>query len=81
MTAKLRLGPLPNQEATKVTITLSAALREELEDYMRAYSQTFGQAIDIAVLIPHMLTTFIARDRGFQSLRSQTKQTREGINR
>jgi hypothetical protein len=69
-TRKLRLGPLPNQETLKVTITLSASLREELEDYARVYGQTFGQTVDLASLIPHMLTTFVARDRGFQRLRS-----------
>jgi hypothetical protein len=77
MTAnKLRLGPLPNQEATKITISLSAALREELEDYARVYAQTFGQAIDAASLVPHMLTAFMARDRGFQRLRSPRSQTK-----
>jgi hypothetical protein len=71
MTAnKLRLGPLPNQEATKVTIAFSAALREELEDYARVYAQTFGQAIDVASLVPHMLAAFMARDRGFRKLRA-----------
>lgn len=70
MNAKLRLGPLPNQEATKVTITLSAALREELDDYARVHAQAFGQIVDSASLIPHMLATFMARDRGFQRLRT-----------
>jgi hypothetical protein len=70
MTGKLRLGPLPNQETTKVMVTLSAALRQELDDYGRAYAQTFGQTAELASLIPHMLATFMARDRGFQRLRN-----------
>jgi hypothetical protein len=70
MNAKLRLGPLPNQEATKVTITLSASLREELDDYVRVYAQTFGHPVDIALLIPHMLMTFMARDRAFRQMRA-----------
>lgn len=69
MSGKLRLGPLPNQEATKVTITLSATLREELNDYARAHAQAWGQTVDAASLIPHMLTTFMARDREFRKLR------------
>lgn len=28
--------------------------------------QTYGQAIDAAMLIPHMLEAFMARDRGFK---------------
>ena len=77
MTAsKLRLGPLPNQEATKVTIALSAALREELEDYARVHAQTFGQTVDVSSLVPHMLAAFMARDRGFQRLRSPGSRTK-----
>lgn len=70
MTGKLRLGPLPNQETTKVTIALSATLRRDLDDYGRVHAQTFGQIVDLASLIPHMLMTFMERDRGFQRLRS-----------
>jgi hypothetical protein len=71
MTAsKLRLGPMPNQKTMKITLTLPASLREELEDYVRVYAQTFGQTIDLTSLIPHMLATFMARDRAFKHLRS-----------
>ena len=71
-TGKLRLGPLPNQQTTKLTISLSAPLREELEEYARVYAQTFGQPVDLASLIPHMLATFMARDRGFQQARKKS---------
>jgi len=74
-TGKLRLGPLPNQETTKLTVTLSASLREELEEYARVYTQAFGLTVDLASLIPHMLETFMARDRGFQRLRSARTTT------
>ncbi len=68
-TGKLRLGPLPNLETKKLTISLSAPLREELEEYASVYAQTFGQTVDLASLIPHMVATFMARDRGFQRAR------------
>jgi hypothetical protein len=71
---KLRLGPLPNQETTKVTVTLPAALREELDDYARVYGQAFEQSVDMASLIPHMLRVFIARDRAFQRTRAAMKR-------
>jgi hypothetical protein len=73
-TGKLRLGPLPNRETTKVTVTLPAALREELDDYARVYGQQFEQSVDIASLIPHMLRVFMARDREFQRTRALMKQ-------
>jgi hypothetical protein len=46
------------------------ALREELKQYAHIYAQTLGLMVDLASLVPHMLETFMARDRGFQRLRS-----------
>ena len=71
---KLRLGPLPNQEMSKVTVALSAPLREELDDYAHVYGQAFEQSVDIASLIPHMLKAFIAKDRAFQRMRAAMKR-------
>jgi hypothetical protein len=73
-TGKLRLGPLPNQETIKVTVTLTAALREELDDYARIYGQEFEQSVEMASLIPHMLRAFIARDRTFRRMRAAMKR-------
>jgi hypothetical protein len=73
-TGKLRLGPMPNQETTKLTISLPVPHREELEDYARVYAQTFGQTVDLASLIPHMLRVFMARDRAFQRMRTNSKR-------
>ena len=67
---KLRLGPLPSEETTKITLTLPAALREDLEDYAQAYAQMFGKTVELTSLIPHMLTAFMARDRAFQKSRT-----------
>jgi hypothetical protein len=68
---KLRLGPLPRTENTKLTVNVSAALKASLDDYATAHSRIHGEAVDAATLIPHMLQAFIARDRGFNALRSR----------
>lgn len=70
---KLRLGPLPKTETVKVTIAITTALKTVLECYAALHAQTYGEPVDAATLIPHMLQAFIARDRGFKktgSLRS-----------
>jgi hypothetical protein len=66
-TNKLRLGPLPKTEIIKVTFACSASLKADLDRYATLHSQTYGEAVDAATLIPHMLEAFIARDRGFRS--------------
>jgi len=66
MTTKLRLGPLPKTETVKLTVVLSVALKTDLDRYAGLHAQTWGEAVDIATLIPHVLATFIARDRRFQ---------------
>lgn len=67
MTTKLRLGPLPKQQAVKLTISVPAQLKDDLERYAAAHSQLYGEKVDAAALIPHMLERFMATDRGFRS--------------
>lgn len=66
-TKKLRLGPLPKSESTKVTFSCPASLKAELDRYAATHAQTYGEAVDAATLIPHMLEAFMAGDRGFRS--------------
>ncbi|OJY57996.1 MAG: hypothetical protein BGP19_07985 [Thiobacillus sp. 0-1251] len=71
---KLRLGPLPKTETVKLTITLTVVLKTELERYAALHAQTYGEPIDAATLIPHMLEAFMARDRGFRKSRGSDSQ-------
>jgi hypothetical protein len=73
MTATLRLGPIPKTETVKLTIALPSSLKADLQRYAELHTQTFGEKIDVPTLIPHMLQTFITRDRAFQ------KRTRTAV--
>jgi hypothetical protein len=73
MTMKLRLGPIPKTEKVKVTITLSARLKMDLDRYAELHAQTWGEAVETTTLIPYMLETFIARDRGFRKARDDSR--------
>lgn len=66
-TKKLRLGPLPKTESTKLTFACPTSLKADLDRYAALHAQTYGETVDAATLIPHMLEAFIARDRGFRS--------------
>ena len=63
---KLRLGPLPKLESTKLTFTCPASLKANLDLYAAQHAQAYGEAVDAATLIPHMLEAFMAGDRGFR---------------
>ena len=63
---KLRLGPLPKTEAVKITISLTAGLKADLDRYASLHAQMWGEPADAVTLIPHMLEAFMARDRGFK---------------
>lgn len=65
-TRKLRLGPLPKTESTKLTFACPASLKADLDSYAALHAQTYGEAVDATVLIPHMLEAFMAGDRGFR---------------
>lgn len=66
MSPKLRLGPIPKTETVKLTIALSTTLKTNLDRYAALHAKVWGQPISMAALIPFMLETFIARDRGFR---------------
>jgi len=65
-TRKLRLGPLPKTESIKVTFACPASLEADLDRYAALHAQTYGEAVDATLLIPHMLEAFMAWDRGFR---------------
>ena len=65
-TRKLRLGPLPKTESMKLTFACPASLKADLDRYAALHAQTYGDAVDAATLIPHMLEAFMAGDRGFR---------------
>ena len=69
MSGKLRLGPLPKTESVRLTIALPAAVKSDLDRYAELYSREYGEAVDTAALVPHMLATFMERDRAFRSRR------------
>ena len=66
-TKKLRLGPLPKTESIKMTFTCPASLKADLDRYAALHEQTYSEAVNATVLIPHMLQAFMARDRAFRT--------------
>ncbi|WP_033365433.1 DUF2274 domain-containing protein [Bordetella sp. FB-8] len=63
---KLRLGPLPKTENIKLAFACPVTLKADLDRYASLHAQTYGEAVDAATLIPHMLEAFIAGDRSFR---------------
>lgn len=59
-TRKLRLGPLPRHEVMKLTFSCPASLKADLDAYAALHAQAYGEAVDAATLIPHMLEAFMA---------------------
>jgi hypothetical protein len=54
-------------------VQISVELKDSLDQYAKLHSQLGDRTVDAATLIPHMLQSFIDRDRGFRYLRkSQT---------
>ena len=81
MNTKLRLGPLPSTDTLKLTITVPVGLKAQLDRYAALHSETWGETVLAADLIPHMLTQFILRDKAFKTAmrreRSQESRPRD----
>ena len=76
-TKRLRLGPLPKTENVKLTFACPAGLKADLDRYAALHAQTYGEAVDAATLIPHMLEAFIAGERGFPGGRRNRARLRQ----
>ncbi|VVE82954.1 DUF2274 domain-containing protein [Pandoraea sputorum] len=76
-TRKLRLGPLPDTQTVKLTFACPIALKADLDRYAALHTQTYGEAVDAATLIPHMLDAFMAGDRGFRKAAAPVSAVRQ----
>lgn len=65
---RLSLGPLPASSSLKLTITVSAELKAQLDVYAEVHARVHHVPVDAVALVPHMLAAFIARDRGFKAM-------------
>lgn len=75
---KLRLGPLPKTDTVKLPITLTVALKADLDRYAALHAQTWGEPVDATALVPHILEAFIARDRAFRRANGKAKPLGNG---
>lgn len=78
-TRKLRLGPLPSTQTTKMTFACPASLKADLDRYAALHAQTYGEPVDAVTLIPYMLKAFMAGDRGFRRSRKGLAEQRLGV--
>ncbi|MBD3760592.1 DUF2274 domain-containing protein [Rhizorhabdus sp.] len=68
---ELKLAKLPDRTPIKLAITVTPNLHAALTEYARCYAQTYGSEEPVTELIPHMLTNFLATDRGFAKARDK----------
>ena len=66
---ELKLARLPDRTPVRVAISVPPDLQKALADYAAIYQQTYGEEQAIADLISHMLSAFLASDRGFAKAR------------
>jgi hypothetical protein len=53
---KLRLGPMPDTSVVKLTVSIPAPLKAQLDRYAQVHSQAFGATADAQTLIPTFST-------------------------
>jgi hypothetical protein len=73
---KLALGPLARTDLVKLTVALPYTLKEELDKYAEVHSTAWGQKVEAADLIPHMLAQFLSKDRQFRKAIKEKRLSR-----
>lgn len=72
--SKLKIGLLPDNKPTKVTVELPAEVHQDLKAYAEALAREEGQSLtDPTKLIAPMLKRFMATDRAFARSRKKEK--------
>lgn len=71
----LKLARLPDKTPVKLTISVAPDLQRDLADYAAIYRETYGEEQAVADLVPQMLATFLASDRGFAKARNQKPES------
>lgn len=65
----LKLAKLPDRAPVRLTIAVSPALHQALEDYAAIYAETYGSREPVTELVPAMLASFLETDRQFRQQR------------
>ncbi len=68
----IKLARLPDRTPVKLVLKLAPDLHRSLCDYARFYQAEHGEAVPLEDLVPAMVASFMAGDRGF------AKAAREG---
>ena len=69
--ADLKLSRLPDRTPVKLTVMLTPDLKQPLDDYLLVYRATYqDEAPGVADIVPAMLESFLANDRGFARARA-----------
>lgn len=73
--ADLKLPKLPDRTPVKLAVTVTPDLHRTLNDYASIYNEHYGQSAPLTELVPHMLASFLASDRGFAKARESLTKT------
>lgn len=61
--------------AKQLRLSLEPALAAELDRYAEAYTANYGEPVDVETLVPHILASFLAADRGFKKWKADKART------
>ena len=70
----LKLAKLPDRTPVKIAITVTPDLARALGDYAALYNRAYADKAEVVDLIPAMLETFLASDRGFAKARKAAER-------
>ena len=70
--SSIKLKRLPGKErVVRMTFTAEESLATELSLYCAYYERVYGETVKEPALIPNVLKSFLAEDRGFQKYRAE----------
>ncbi len=66
-----------DEQTVQIKLQLKGRLASDLAAYQKAFAEAHGHPIELEVLAPQMLASFMASDKGFQGWLKRQSQARE----
>lgn len=70
----LKLGPLPDRNPVKLSISLTPEVREALSDYATLHAKSYGKEAPLADLAALMIEEFLNCDTAFKRARKSLEK-------
>jgi hypothetical protein len=74
----IKLPKIPAEDSVSVRFSLLESKHADLVDYLAFFNETHRSDVDLKVMLPHLVSAFLAEDRAFARWRAERRAKADG---